>query len=88
MICLEFPSTKAISSGGPPYALPPKVYEGHLPRPGQELPYNEGDLLQDKLGPEAKEGLKRLDHIKPKRTHEAGMKDGKVEDWISVWGNK
>jgi hypothetical protein len=70
--------------------LPPKVYEGHLPRPGQELPYDaEGDLLQDNLGPELENGLVRLEHFHPKRTHSVGIdKDGKVEDWIGIWGHK
>lgn len=89
LICLEFPSTKPLSTGGPPHALPPRVYEGHLRRPGQELLYDaEGHLLQANLGPELESGLVRLEHFHPKRTHSVGVgKDGNVEDWIGVWGH-
>jgi methyl halide transferase len=53
-----------VSTGSPPYALPSKVYEGHLPRLGQELAYDEeGDLIVEKLEEEAKEGLVRLAHF-------------------------
>ncbi|TVY81828.1 putative thiol methyltransferase [Lachnellula suecica] len=93
LICLEFPSTKPVSSGGPPYALPPVVYEGHLPRPGQELAYDsEGNISTDKLGEEAKDGLVMLAHIKPKKTHQViniGVDEsGKVLDWVGVWAHK
>ena len=79
-----------MSTGGPPHALPSKVYEGHLPRPGQELAYDEeGDLNVENLDDEAKDGLVRLAHFQPKRTHQVGMdNDGNVLDWVSVWGHK
>jgi hypothetical protein len=63
---------------------------GHLPRPGEELEYDdETGLLEDKLGPESEDGLERIEHFQPKRTHAAGIReDGKITDWISVWRRK
>ena len=89
VVCIEFPTYKAHSTGGPPWALPPKVYMGHLLRPGQELPYSEEDgLLEEKLGSPSKNGLQLLDHFQPKRTHEIGYSaEGKVTDWVSVWAH-
>jgi hypothetical protein len=89
VVCIEFPTYKPPSTGGPPWALPPKVYMGHLPRPGQELPYGEdGGLLDEKLGEPSKNGLQRIDHFQPKRTHEIGYNAaGKVTDWVSVWAH-
>lgn len=93
MICLEFPSAKPVSSGGPPYALPPAVYEGHLPRTGQHLAYDvDGNLDVSKAGEEAEDGLVRLAHIKPKRAHRvpgiAVDEDGNILDWIGIWAHK
>jgi len=86
LVCLEYPTYKPHNTGGPPWALPPKVYFGHLPRPGQELPYDDEDgLSEEKLGPQEEEGLHRLAHFQPERTHDAGVKDGKTTDWISIW---
>lgn len=63
---------------------------GHLQRPGQNLPYDEENgLLEEKLGSPAEDGLVRLAHFQPRRTHQAGISvDGKVLDWISVWSHK
>lgn len=90
LICGEWPSEKDLGAGGPPWPLPPQVYLNHLSRPGQELAYGEdGRFLEDKLGPVSKDGLKRIEHIRPKRTHPAGMtEDGRIHDWISVWKHK
>ncbi|KAF8862451.1 S-adenosyl-L-methionine-dependent methyltransferase [Acephala macrosclerotiorum] len=89
LICLEFPTYKPASTGGPPWALPPKIYMAHLPRPGQELEYGEdGELLEEKLGEPSSSGLVRIAHFQPERTHEIGYSsDGKVTDWISVWAH-
>jgi methyl halide transferase len=89
VVCLEFPTYKEPSSGGPPWALPPKIYAAHLPRPGKELPYAEdGELVESEIGEPSKNGLRRIAHFQPKRTHEIGYsKDGKVTDWISVWAH-
>lgn len=90
MVCLEFPTYKPPSTGGPPWALPPKIYMAHLSRPGRELPYAEdGELLESELGEPSKDGLHRLVHFQPKRTHQIGYsEDGKVTDWISVWASR
>jgi hypothetical protein len=87
LVCVEFPTYKPPSTGGPPWALPPKIYTAHLPRPGQELPYDEeGNLLEDKLGEPTEDGLARIAHFQPKRTHQIGIgADGKVTDWVGVW---
>jgi hypothetical protein len=61
----------------------------HQPRPGKELPYAEdGELIESEIGEPSKNGLHRLVHFQPKRTHEIGYSaDGKVTDWISVWAH-
>ncbi|KAH8685710.1 thiol methyltransferase-like protein [Tricladium varicosporioides] len=89
LICLEFPTYKPPSTGGPPWALPPKIYEAHLPRPGERLPYGEdGSLRDDMLGKPSHLGLQRLAHFQPKRTHKIGYSaEGKVTDWVSVWSH-
>jgi hypothetical protein len=86
-VCVEFPTYKPPSTGGPPWALPPKIYMAHLQRPGEELPYAEdGELEESKLGEPSKTGLQRIAHFQPKRTHEIGYNaEGKVTDWIGVW---
>ena len=87
LICMEFPTYKSPAALGPPWSLTPKVYMGHLPRPGQKLAYSEEEgLLEDELGPPAEDGLRRIEHLKPKRTHHVGYdEEGNVTDWIGVW---
>ncbi|KAL2073648.1 hypothetical protein VTL71DRAFT_10974 [Oculimacula yallundae] len=87
VVCVEFPTYKPPSTGGPPWALPPKVYLAHLMRPGEELPYAEdGELEESKLGEPSKNGLVRVAHFQPERTHQIGYNaEGKVTDWVSVW---
>lgn len=89
VVCVEFPTYKPPSTGGPPWALPPKVYLAHLPRPGQELLYDEdGNLQENKLGEPSNDGLKRMAHFQPKWTHEIGYNEaGEVTDWVSVWAH-
>lgn len=89
LVCLEFPTYKSPSAGGPPWALPPKVYMAHLPRPGEEIQYGEdGELLDTRLGKPSVNGLERLEHFQPEKTHEIGYdSDGKMTDWIGVWAH-
>lgn len=89
IVCLEFPTYKEPSTGGPPWALPPKIYMAHLPRPGKELPYTEdGELKESEIGEPSENGLRRIEHFQPKRTHAIGYsEDGKVTDWISIWAH-
>jgi hypothetical protein len=87
LVCLEFPRDKPASAGGPPWALPSKIYMAHLSRPGEALPYSEeGGLLEDELGPSSRNGLQRIEYFKSKRTLESGYNtDGEIADWVSVW---
>lgn len=93
LICLEWPLDKNPSTGGPPWGLSAETYVAHLGRPGEEVRYGEdGKPLADELGrPAAASGLKRLDRIKPCRTHKAGHdgpdRDGPIVDFISVWSH-
>ncbi|PBP16007.1 thiol methyltransferase [Diplocarpon rosae] len=87
LVCIEFPTYKPPSSGGPPWALPPHVYLAHLSRPGEQVPYTEDGVLDEsKLGNPSKTGLVRAEHFQPKRTHQIGYDvEGKVTDWVSIW---
>ncbi|KAI9881484.1 MAG: hypothetical protein M1830_000047 [Pleopsidium flavum] len=82
LICLEFPTYKPPSTGGPPFGLTSKVYVEHLSHPGEDLPYDgEGNIKADILRRASKGGLERVAHWQPKRTHEIG----KGTDWVSIW---
>lgn len=82
LICVEFPTNKPPATGGPPFALPPKVYLAHLTHPGEQLPYDDEDnLLEEKIEGKSPTGLERIAHWQPERTHEIG----KGSDWVSVW---
>lgn len=87
LVCLEFPTYKDPASGGPPWALPPVVYEQHLARPGEDIPYDDaGYVIVVKEA--ADEGndltLVRVAHWQPERTHEIG----KGTDWVSIWRHR
>ncbi|KAL8732207.1 MAG: hypothetical protein Q9166_002955 [cf. Caloplaca sp. 2 TL-2023] len=82
LICVEFPTYKDPSIGGPPYGLTPQTYLEHLSHPGEKLPYDEtGHVIVGSQDQPKLESLERLDHWEPERTHEIG----KGTDWISVW---
>ncbi|KAF2435499.1 S-adenosyl-L-methionine-dependent methyltransferase [Tothia fuscella] len=81
LICLEFPTYKDPSTGGPPFALPPQVYEMLLPYPGEALKYGKDGHVVVEERQLNKKGLKRIAHWQPERTHEVG----KGTDWIGVW---
>ncbi|KAK8116291.1 hypothetical protein PG984_012793 [Apiospora sp. TS-2023a] len=86
LVCLEFPSTKSPEEPGPPWAMNPHTYVAHLGHPGEEVATDEhGGVLKDKVEPPREDGLMRLLHTKPPRTHAAGYKDGQVVDCISIW---
>ncbi|KAI1434280.1 S-adenosyl-L-methionine-dependent methyltransferase [Xylaria sp. CBS 124048] len=88
MICLEFPSEKKFSEPGPPWAAPPTDYLGYLSDPGaQPRTDDEGRVLPEYTGSPVPGGLRRLVHIKPRRTHLSGTLDGRVQDYISVWAH-
>ncbi|KAI9750786.1 MAG: hypothetical protein M4579_006307 [Chaenotheca gracillima] len=85
LICVEFPTYKDPSTKGPPFGLPPKVYVGHLSHPGKNLPYDDQDnLLESQIHGETQDGLDRIAHWQPERTHEIG----KGTDWVSIWRHR
>ena len=90
LICLEFPTMKPPSKGGPPFASPPKAYMEHLSHPGEEIDYEqEGSVRMNPLRPSSTGGLERVGHWHPADTHNIGKSEnGEVEDWISVWRHR
>jgi methyl halide transferase len=83
LVCLEFPLYKSAELGGPPFAVRKETYERHLTKPGEDLKYNNGMVVDDgDKTPNAK-GLVCLDRWKPERTHQVG----EGHDHISVWGH-
>src|SRR5687768_4774617 len=87
LVCLEYPSGKALSEGGPPWGLWPETYEALLASPGDPVTYNDDGTIVDTPSPKPRDAaLHRLSLIKPTRTHQAGTnEDGTVRDFISVW---
>ncbi|WDK20603.1 thiopurine S-methyltransferase [Colletotrichum graminicola] len=93
LVCLEFPSGKPLSLPGPPWGLTPEVYLALLSRPGEPLEFSSStqaghaaDVVV--VPPFRQDGLRRLELVKPARTHRAGMnEDGTVRDWIHVWSH-
>jgi hypothetical protein len=87
LICLEFPTYKALSTGGPPFGSPPETYVAHLSRPGQEIPYDEqGRVQADVADGAAHDALVRVAHWPPKRTHEVGKDEsGNIRDFVAIW---
>ena len=84
LICLEFPTYKEPSTGGPPHGLKPEMYIAHLGRPGEDVKYSdEGYPIPDDVSskPENGKALVRVGHWQPERTHDMG----KGTDRISVW---
>lgn len=85
LICIEFPTYKDPSTGGPPWGLLPKVYFEHLSHPGEEIPYDKaGHIQEDDLRKTSSNGLERVAHWQPERTHEIG----KGTDWVSIWQHR
>lgn len=83
LVCLEFPTYKAPSTGGPPWGVTPSTYVCHLNRPGEKIKYDtEGNVDKEEEGIlRSKDALLRIFHWQPTRTHEIG----KGTDWISIW---
>ena len=90
LICLEFPTHKAPSAGGPPFSSPPEAYMEHLSPPGQKVPYGvDGGVRANPLVEGSPDGLERVAHFKPKTTHQVGMdENGHVTDYIAVWRHR
>ncbi|KKZ66253.1 hypothetical protein EMCG_08024 [[Emmonsia] crescens] len=86
LICLEFPTAKDPAAEGPPFASPPAAYMEHLSHPGEEIPYVNGHIKTDPLKEVSPNGLERVAHWQPERTHAVGKDDsGNVQDWVAIW---
>ena len=82
LVCLEFPTYKEPSTGGPPFGVASSVYEAHLCHPGAEQPYDDhGNILVEKVEPVKQIGFRRIAHWQANRTHDVG----KNTDWVSIW---
>ncbi|PYI26445.1 S-adenosyl-L-methionine-dependent methyltransferase [Aspergillus indologenus CBS 114.80] len=83
IVCVEFPTTKKLSAGGPPYASPSSVYLAHLGHPGQEITYDVDGSPSLGIGEENARsvGFSRIAHWKAERSHAMGN----GTDWVSVW---
>ncbi|KAF1837646.1 hypothetical protein BDW02DRAFT_595317 [Decorospora gaudefroyi] len=88
LICLEFPTHKPASSGGPPWSLPPLVHDELLKRPGQDIVYGEDGVVQKSDREESEDALVKVAHYTPKRTHEVGIIKGVIRDCVSMWRHK
>lgn len=84
LICIEFPTYKPPSTGGPPFGSPPEAYMAHLSHPGEQI-----DGLDNTLDQSPEDALVRVAHWQPKRTHEVGKDDnGNVRDFVAIWRHK
>ena len=88
LVCLEFPTHKPVSSGGPPWSLPPLVHTELLKRPGEDIRYNEEGVVVKTDGQEGESALVKIAHYTPKRTHDVGVIKGVVRDCVSMWRHK
>jgi len=88
LICLEFPTHKPPSSGGPPYALPSLVHEELLKRPGDPISYDERGNVVKTDSEESEQALVKIAHWTPERTIKVGIVNGIVTDRVSVWKHK
>jgi hypothetical protein len=61
----------------------------HLPRPGKTLEYDDqGAIVEAKLGEPLSDGLVRIAHFQPQKTHEIGYdSEGNMTDWLGVWAH-
>jgi hypothetical protein len=90
LVCVEFPTYKPLSTGGPPFGSPPEAYMAHLSHPGEQIRYDEqGPVLANDPDKSTENALSRIAHWQPKRTHEVGKdEDGNVRDFVAIWCHK
>ncbi|ERF71266.1 hypothetical protein EPUS_05318 [Endocarpon pusillum Z07020] len=90
LFCLEFPTYKPLSTGGPPFGSSPEAYMAHLSHPGQQIPYDEHGHVQTGGPDEATEdALVRVAHWHPERTHVVGKdENGIVRDFVAIWRHR
>ncbi|OQO06035.1 hypothetical protein B0A48_08623 [Cryoendolithus antarcticus] len=80
LVCLEFPLGKAPSTGGPPHGLSSDLYTELFKAPGGEVKYDaDGYAVQSEGG--AGQGLKRVEHWAPARSHQVGQGTDRVSIW-------
>ncbi|KAL8418883.1 hypothetical protein RB594_002185 [Gaeumannomyces avenae] len=95
VVCLQWPTEKPWSTGGPPWGVRPEHHVAHLARPGEDVGYDdEGRIAGGEEAAAAAAaarsaaGLRRLELIVPRRTHQAGvLEDGTVRDRIAVFSH-
>ncbi|KXT01097.1 hypothetical protein AC579_6762 [Pseudocercospora musae] len=81
LVCLQWPLGKDPKEGGPPHALTNELYVELFKSPGEDVEYGEdGRAIETdrEVGPE---GLVRVKHYRPERTHPAG----ETSDYVSIW---
>ncbi|KAG9242946.1 S-adenosyl-L-methionine-dependent methyltransferase [Calycina marina] len=81
LICLEFPTTKPPSTGGPPWGITAELYLEIFRHPGQDITYDDQGFVVGSEEGESKEAMQRIGHWKAERT----LSYGTGKDWISVW---
>lgn len=86
LVCLEFPTSKPPSTGGPPFGLSSSLYVELFKFPGQDVEYDEDGYVVPKQSSSdlASNALVRAAHWKPERTHAVGQ----GSDWVSIWHHK
>ncbi|KAF2634245.1 S-adenosyl-L-methionine-dependent methyltransferase [Massarina eburnea CBS 473.64] len=85
LVCLEFPTHKPSSSGGPPYSIPPLVHEELFKRPGDEITYDEVGKVVKTEREQSADALVKVAHWTPERTVKVGIVNGVIMDRVSVW---
>jgi Thiopurine S-methyltransferase (TPMT) len=90
LICLEFPTDKPASAGGPPFGAPSKAYLMHLSQPGKDIPYDNDGQPKFNAYPDSGPGaLERVAYFHPADAHAIGKDQaGNVKDYISVWRHR
>ena len=88
LICLEFPTHKPPTSGGPPFALPSVVHQELFKQPGEDISYDEGQKALPSDRKEVEKTLERVAHWQPARTHAVGIVKGEITDRVSLWKHK
>lgn len=82
LICLEFPLAKSPTLGGPPHGLSSDLYVQLFKRPGDDVKYgDDGYIVSEDRELDSQNGLVRVTHFEPERTHE-GVGKG---DMMSIW---
>ncbi|TLD28320.1 hypothetical protein PspLS_03595 [Pyricularia sp. CBS 133598] len=87
LICLQWPTAKPWSAGGPPWGVLPEHYIAQLARPGEKVEFEADGKIPEHAMPKAVEmgGLRRLELVVPSRTHNSGIADGVLHDRIAVF---